>query len=216
MPHGATTTQSPPRRKPEAGPVPRRVLVADDESLVAQHLTDALNELGIQVIGPFSNGLAAIEAARAQKPDMALIDIRMPRMDGLETAEVLQGTLGVPVVLVSAFSDEDYIRTGADVGVFGYLIKPVHTEALRAALTVAWARFRGESGLRDRVADLERTLEERKLIERAKGILMDSMGLGESEAMRLLQRHARDNRLKMAVLARDLVEGRITLSPRSP
>ena len=200
----------------DAQPLPARVLVADDETLVAQHLTDALRELGLQVVGPFSNGFSAIEAARAEKPDLALIDIRMPRLDGLETAQVLQGTLGVPVVLVSAFSDEDYIRTGAEIGVFGYLIKPVHTEGLRATLAVAWARFRDESGLRDRVATLERTLEERKIVERAKGILMDSLGLGESEAMRLLQKHARDNRIRLAKLAGDIVEGRTILSPRRP
>ena len=110
--------------------LPARVLVAEDEHLIAVDLASTLENLGVEVIGPVGNGAQAVELARQQKPNLAILDIRMPSMDGLEAAGVLFCQMGIPVVIVSAYSDEEYVQSAARIGVFGYLIKPVTTDGI--------------------------------------------------------------------------------------
>src|SRR5690606_28944531 len=114
---------------------------AEDEHLLARSLANDLTELGYTVVGPASNGRKSIELARENRPDMALMDIRMPEMDGLSAAQTLFSELGVPVVILSAYSDPPYLKAGSRLGVFGYLIKPASIEELRVSLTIAWARY---------------------------------------------------------------------------
>jgi two-component system, response regulator PdtaR len=196
--------------------LPRRVLVADDESLVAHHIAAHLTELGIEPVGPASSGQQAIELAGTASPDLALLDIRMPQVDGLEAAGVLYHRMGIPIVLLSAFSDQAYVQQGARIGVYGYLIKPVSVDELRAALAVAWSRFHQHVKLKGEVESLKVALEERKLIERAKGLVMERMNLTEPQAMRRLQKQARDTRRRLAEVARGILDGDQLLQPRPP
>jgi len=185
---------------------PRTVLVAEDEHLLARSLSADLVELGYSVIGPANNGEVAVQLARATPPDMALLDIRMPVLDGLAAAEILYSQMNIPVVILSAYSDPPYLQAGARLGVFGYLLKPVSMDELRVTLTVAWSRFLEQRRLHGEVDDLKTKLEHRKIIEKAKGILMKSANLSEEEAMRALQKKARDSRRPMVELAKALLD----------
>ncbi len=190
--------------------------MAEDESLVARALATDLARLGFAVVGPAPNGQHAIELARAEAPDMALMDIRMPVMDGLAASRVLFEELGIPVVILSAFSDEEYLHKSLHAGAFGYLLKPVNVEELRLTLVIAWGRFLQHHHLAGEVHQLERKLEERKLIERAKGVIMKTLQISEEEAMRKLQRSARDSRRPMAELARSVVDAQSLMGDASP
>ncbi len=197
VPESATTKVVPPAQ---------RILVAEDEHLIAVDLSNQLHALGFEVIGPAANGNQAIELAKEHQPDLALLDIRMPEMDGLAAAGVLFCQMNVPVVIVSAYSDADYLDIATRVGVFGYMLKPVTRETLRVNIAVAWARYQQHLKLRQRIGELENTLEERKLIEKAKGLLMQKMGITEAEALNRLRRKARDSRRRMADLAQAILE----------
>ncbi|MHC5024152.1 MAG: ANTAR domain-containing response regulator [Planctomycetota bacterium] len=185
---------------------PGRLLVADDEHLVASGLTASLRELGFKVLGPAADGEEAIELARELRPDMALLDIRMPRKNGLEAAEVLYRRMGVPVIIFSAYSDPEYIDTSNAIGVFGYLLKPVTDDQLRAGITIAWGRYIDDVVHRSEVGTLKQRLEDRKIVEQAKWIIVKRKGVDEPDAMRLLQRQARNNRRQLADVARSIIE----------
>jgi AmiR/NasT family two-component response regulator len=197
---------------PAAGPnpglpeSPRSVLVADDEHLLARNLANDLAELGYTIVGPARNGYVAIELAKTNRPDIVLMDIRMPELDGLEAAKVIFEELGIPVVILSAFSDPAYLRAGVKIGVFGYLLKPVTLDELRVSLTLAWSRFLTHNNLTTEVDALKLKLEQRKVIERAKGLLMRTLNITEEEAMRALQKQARDVRKPMADLAKSILD----------
>lgn len=184
---------------------PTRVLVAEDEHLVAMHLVEHLEALGYEVVGPACDGEQVLALAKTDRPDLALVDIRMPGMDGLEAAGVLFPQMGIPVVMVSAFSDPDYVQAGAKVGVFGYLLKPVNADDLRVGIEVAWSRYQSEVGLRDEVTELKTALANRKIIERAKGVLMKKLKIQEDEAMRRLQKQARNSRIKLVDLSQAII-----------
>jgi len=186
--------------------LPSRILVAEDEHLLARSLSTDLEALGYVVVGPAPNGQVAIDLAKEDKPDIALLDIRMPVLDGLAAAETLYKEMGIPVVILSAYSDAPYLESGARIGVYGYLLKPVSRDELRVTLTVSWSRFVGQQDLATKVDDLSQKLEQRKIIEKAKGILMKNQGLSEEDAMRALQRQARDSRRKMVDLAQALLD----------
>lgn len=185
---------------------PKRILVAEDEHLLARGLANELQTLGYEVIGPAPNGRRAVEMASVDKPDLALLDIRMPEMDGLQTAKALYENFGVPIIIVSAYSDSQYIGEAVELGVFGYLLKPVNLDDLRASIPVAWSRFREKQNLTQSVTSLESKLESRKIIEKAKGLMMKHLGLDEEEAMRRLQKQARDSRRPMVELARAIID----------
>jgi len=182
------------------------ILVAEDEHLVAETLRAELEKLGYQVMGPVPNGQAAIEHARESRPNMALLDIRMPGVDGIEAARHLYEEFDVPVVILSAYSEQRDLEQLQAAGVFGYLLKPVSSDCLRVTLNVAWSRYLEVKKLSGKVKNLEDKLENRKIIERAKGILQQSLGVTEAEAMRRLQRQSRDARRPMVELAKALVD----------
>ena len=184
---------------------PRRVLIAEDEHLVALSLTMSLTDAGYTVVGPATDGEQAVDLARRLLPDMALLDIRMPRRSGIEAAQEIFGGLGIPVVIVSAHSDEPLANAAADAGVFGYLVKPASTEQLRAALTVAWSRFCEHVESERATEDLRRRLEERRTIEQAKWILVEQNDLSEPAALEELRRRARNSRRTMLETALEIL-----------
>jgi len=184
----------------------RKIIVGEDEHLLARNLCNELIALGYEVIGPAPNGRRVIELAAVERPDLALLDIRMPEMDGLAAGKLLYDEMKVPIVILSAYSDSHYVDTAASTGVFGYLLKPVNLDDLRVTLPVAWSRYLQESRLTHELVDLETKLENRKVIERAKGLIMKHLGLSEEEAMRRLQKQARDARRPMAELAKAILD----------
>lgn len=187
-------------------PSPKRILVADDEHLVAEVISKSLGSLGYEVVGPAADGRQAIDLARRERPDMAILDIRMPEVDGLAAAEVLSQELNMAILMVTAYSDESYLHDTCQIGVHGYVLKPTSTEQLRVAITMAWARYQQHGSLHNEVVRLQNSLENRKLIEKAKWILVQQCNVSEADAHRRLQKQARDKRRTMAEVARSILE----------
>src|SRR5690606_14078890 len=182
-----------------------RVLIADDEALHNLALTSQLETLGHQVVATASNGREAVELARQTKPDLAFLDIRMPTMTGPEAAHEIANERAIPMIILSAYSDARTVDEAIRAPVFHYLVKPVDPDDLAPAIAVAKARFEEWLDARRQKEMLERRLEERKIIERAKGLLMDSRGLSEKEAYRFLQKTSQDKNTPMVELARKLL-----------
>lgn len=203
-PAGSRPAQDPKADKLPDDPV--KILVADDEHLVASGLAANLKELGYFVVGPAADGDEAIELCRTMQPDIALLDIRMPRKDGLEAAEVIFNKMAIPVIIFSAYSDRDYVESGAKVGVFGYMLKPVTQDQLRVNISVAWSRYLDFAAKNQEIAALKERLENRKIIEQAKWLLVQKKKIDEPEAMRTLQRQARNNRRTLVDVAQSLLE----------
>ncbi len=185
---------------------PAKVLVADDEHLVAAGLVAALEDLGYEVIGPARNGDEAIALCESDRPDLAILDIRMPGLDGLAAAETIYNQVQVPVVMVSAYSDPEYVSSGNRIGVYGYLLKPVTRDQLRVGLEVAWSRFLKHLELSEEVGTLQERLEHRKVIEQAKWIIVKRRGVEEPDAMRMLQKQARNGRKPLIEVAQAVVD----------
>jgi AmiR/NasT family two-component response regulator len=182
-----------------------RVLIADDEALHNLALISQLETLGHQVVATAANGREAVELARATKPDLAFLDIRMPIMTGPEAAQQIAGERPLPIIILSAYSDERTVEEAVRAPIFHYLVKPVDPDDLAPAIAVARARFDEWIDAKRQRDMLEIKLEERKLIERAKGLLMDSRGLSEREAYRFLQKTSQDKNTPMAELARKIL-----------
>src|SRR3954470_4336125 len=185
---------------------PYRVLIADDEKPVAAGLQGQLESLGYDVVAVVNDGHHAIEVCRRALPDVVLMDIEMPGLDGLSAARQIVRDPGTPVIILTAHGHPNLIDQAVEDGVLYYLLKPVTSPSLHAALQVAVARAREIRTLRENVNTLELTLRERKLIERAKGILMARRNLSEPEAFRFLQRQSQDKRMPMAKLAESIVQ----------
>ena len=184
---------------------PLRIVVAEDEALIRMDLVEMLAREGYQVVGEAANGEAAIALVREHKPDLALFDVKMPIKDGITAAQELRGE--VPIVMLTAFSQRELIERANDAGVMAYLIKPFTISDLIPAIEVARTRFFERALLESEVATLEGKLEARKLVERAKGLLMHRHGLTEGEAFTWIQRGAMDRRLSMVEVARELLGG---------
>lgn len=176
-----------------------RILIADDESIIRLGLKSMLENLGHLVIAA-TNGREAIRLAETQRPDLAILDIRMPYTDGLQAARTIAQTHPMPILFLTAFSERDLIDKATDLPVHGYLVKPIQPEELGAAVAVAVKRFDESQALAERTAALERELAARKLIERAKGKLMLA-GLSEEEAYQSIRDRARNNRQSLAAAA---------------
>lgn len=183
-----------------------KILIADDEKPVAAGLQGQLEALGYDVVAIVDDGQRAIEVCRRTLPDVVLMDIEMPGLDGLSAARQIARDPGTPVIILTAHGHPNLIDQAVQDGVVHYLLKPVTSPSLHAAIQVAVARAREIKSLRENVSVLELTLRERKLIERAKGILMTRRNLTEPEAFRLLQRQSQDKRMPMAKLAESIVQ----------
>ncbi len=182
-----------------------RVIVADDESLVRADLREALTELGYLVVGEVGDGQSAVNMARELDPDVVVMDIKMPGIDGIEAARVLTQERIAPVVLLTAYSQKDLIERAKEAGVVGYLVKPFRETDLAPALELALARFAEFRALQDEVGNLTEALETRKKVERAKGILMDTQGMTEAEAFRKIQKMSMNTRKPMKEVAEAII-----------
>ena len=182
-----------------------RVIIADDESLIRMDLREMLTNLGYLVVGEVADGRSAVNQARELRPDVVIMDIKMPDMDGIEAATMLTEERIAPVVLLSAYSQRDLVQRAREAGVVAYLVKPYREEELSPAIEVALARFAEFKDLQKQVSDLQEALETRKLVDRAKGILMDKQGLTEAEAFRKIQKMSMDNRKPMKDVAEAII-----------
>ena len=190
----------------EAKPVERRVLVAEDEALIRLDLVEMLKEEGYQVVGEAGDGQEAVRLAEELRPDLVILDIKMPKMDGIEAASNIAGERIAPVVILTAFSQRDLVERARDAGAMSYLVKPFAKRDLVPAVELAVSRFTEVQALEAEVADLSERLEARKTIERAKGLLMSKHNLSEPESFRWLQRTAMDRRTTMKAVAQAVLD----------
>lgn len=187
--------------------MPTRVVVAEDEAIIRMDLRELLQEEGYDVVAECGRGDEAVRLVREHKPDVALLDIKMPGMDGISAAREISGERLAAVVLVTAFSQRELIEEASDAGVQGYVVKPFERHDLTPAIEVAIARFRTEKALSEQVTDAEERLETRKVLDRAKGVLMDRYGLREQDAFGFIQKTAMTTRRPMRAIADDVLEG---------
>lgn len=187
-----------------------RVLIAEDEALIRLDLAEMLREEGYQVVGEAGDGQEAVELAESLKPDLVIMDVKMPRRDGIDAAAEIAAKRIAPVVVLTAFSQRDLVEKARDAGAMAYLVKPFSISDLVPAIEVALSRFTEIAQLEREVADLGERLETRKLIERAKGLLQAAHGMTEPEAFTWMQRAAMDQRTTMKRVAEVVLE---TLKP---
>ena len=178
-----------------------RILVAEDEAISRMDLCEMLENLGYTVVGQAGDGAAAVNLARTLKPDLVVMDIKMPELDGIAAAETLAQERTVPVLLLTAYSDREFVDRAVDAGVMGYLVKPFAEAQLKPAIEVALERWREVRQIQQDLAETKETLETRKVVERAKGVLMDSQNLKEAEAFRRIQRLSMNSRKSMREVA---------------
>ncbi len=183
-----------------------RLLLAEDDDMFLSALKEALEEEGYELVGIARNGKEAVELALETKPDLILMDIKMPQMNGLEAAQAINAKHFFPIVLLTAYADREFLRQAKEARVVGYLLKPIAVAELVSAIEVAQAIGKEIHQLEGQIADLKAKLAGRKYIERAKGFLMDAYGMKEGEAMAFLRREARKRRLRLEDLARFVCE----------
>ncbi len=187
------------------GPTPLRILIADDEAIRLMSLRTQLASLGMDVVGEATTGREAVRLAEATRPDLAILDIKMPDGDGIEAARAITGARPIPIILLTAFTDPPLVERAAAAGVFAYLVKPVGEEDLLPAILTARARFGEFRELRKEVTTLSEALEARKVIERAKGLLMDRLKISEAEAFRRMQIQSQRENRRLVEVARAII-----------
>jgi len=185
----------------EEGATRWRIIIADDESLIRLDLREMLTHLGYDVIGEAGDGRSAMELARRLRPDLLIMDIKMPDLDGISAAEELTRERIAPVVLVTAYSDQGLVERAREAGVVGYVVKPFREAELMPVIELSRARFDEFRTLEREVGNLKDALETRKVIERAKGVLMETHGLRESEAFHRIRKTSMDARKSMKEVA---------------
>ncbi|MEI6778280.1 MAG: response regulator [Chloroflexales bacterium] len=182
-----------------------RILIADDEPLIRMNLRETLQEQGYLVIGEAGDGQSAVNITRQLRPDLVLLDVKMPHMDGLSAAKIIHDEALAPVLILTAYSSRDLVDQARDAGVRGYLIKPVRDAELMPLIEVTLARWSEQTVRKRELLQLRDRLESRKLIERAKGHLMDSQGINEAQAFRRIQQLAMNNRKTMRDVAQAIM-----------
>jgi response regulator NasT len=185
--------------------VTRTVLVAEDEALIRMDLVELLEESGYVVVGQVGDGEAAVEQARALRPDVVFMDVAMPRRDGLSAAEEIIAEGIAPVVMVTAFSQRETVERATSAGVLGYLVKPYGRADLAPAIEIAVARWEQMRALEDQVAGLRERQEARAIVDRAKRVLEQQLGCGEADAFAMLRRAAMDQRVTLAEAAAEVL-----------
>lgn len=180
---------------------PRRVVIAEDETLIRMDLREMLEEEGFEVVGEARDGQAAIELVAAHKPDLVILDVKMPVLDGITAAEQIVAGRGTAVVMLTAFSQRELVARARDAGVMAYLVKPFTKNDLLPAIEMAISRHTQIVALEQEVCGLTDRLEVRKLLDRAKGLLQSKYGLSEPEAFRWIQKASMDRRLSMREVA---------------
>jgi two-component system, response regulator PdtaR len=193
--------------QPVADPAPKRVLIAEDEALIRLDLREMLQEEGYEVVGEAADGEQAVALATELIPDLVICDVKMPKMDGITAAAQIASKRIAPVVILTAFSQRDLIERARDAGAMAYLVKPFQKRDLFPAIEMATSRFAEIRALESEVTNLRERLEARKLIERAKGVLMSEHRMSEPEAFRWIQRAAMDNRTSMRAVAELVLSG---------
>lgn len=184
----------------------RTVVVAEDESLIRIDIIETLTDNGFTVIGEAADGEKAVELARSLRPDLVVMDVKMPLLDGISAAEILAKEKIAPVVLLTAFSQRELVERASEAGALAYVVKPFGPNDLIPAIEIALSRAAQLHALEDEVSDLADRLETRKVLDRAKGILNDTMGLTEPEAFRWIQKASMDRRLTMREVAQTVVD----------
>jgi response regulator NasT len=204
-------TEAPTASDPTAA---RTVVVAEDEVLIRMDLAEMLTEEGYDVVGQVGDGAAAVELAEQLRPDLVILDVKMPVLDGIAAAERIAAARIAPVVILTAFSQRDLVERARDAGAMAYLVKPFSKSDLVPAIEMALSRFAELSQLEAEVADLTERLETRKAVERAKSVLQEQLKLSEPDAFRWIQKTAMDLRLSMRQVADGVVEHGVGLESR--
>ncbi|MBX3093536.1 MAG: response regulator [Cryobacterium sp.] len=185
---------------------PRRVVVAEDESLIRLDIVETLRDNGFDVVGEAADGETAVQLATELRPDLVVMDVKMPQLDGITAAERLTRGHIAPVVLLTAFSQKELVERASEAGALAYVVKPFTPNDLLPAIEIALARHAQIVALEAEVSDLAERFETRKLVERAKGLLSDRMGMTEPEAFRWIQKTSMDRRLSMREVAQTVVD----------
>lgn len=181
------------------------ILIADDEALIRLDLREMLSEAGHNIVGEAADGQQAVKLARELKPDFIIMDVKMPMMDGLNAAEIIGEENIAPVLLLTAYSQQDIVDKASKAGVSAYLVKPVREEQLFPAMEIAFSRFNELQQLNQELLDLKDSLETRKLVDRAKGILMTAHKITEQEAYRKMQQYSMAKRISLKALAESII-----------
>jgi len=189
--------------------VPTRVVIAEDEAIIRLDLKETLEEEGYEVVGETGRGDEAVELVKELEPDIAILDIKMPGLDGLSAAREIAGERRAAVLILTAFSQRDLIEQARDAGALAYLVKPFQRSELIPAIEVAIGRFREMKALSDQTRSLEDQLETRKVVDRAKGLLMDRFGLSESDAFSFIQKTAMQERMTMKAIGQRVIAGEL-------
>ena len=183
-----------------------RVVVAEDESLIRMDIVEILNDNGFEVVGEAGDGEKAVALAEELRPDLVVMDVKMPLLDGISAAELIGKKNIAPVVLLTAFSQRELVERAAEAGALAYVVKPFTPNDLLPAIDIALSRYQQIRALEDEIGDLAERLETRKILDRAKGILNNTMGLPEPEAFRWIQKASMDRRLTMREVAQTVID----------
>ncbi len=185
---------------------PLRIVIADDEAIIRMDLKEILEGAGHQVVGETANGRRAVAIVRDARPDLVILDVKMPDMDGVEAARLIAAEHLAPVLLLTAFDDSELIERAKDAGVLAYLVKPVEEKNLFPAMEIAMSRWQEMESLEKELSEMRDSLETRKLLDRAKGILMKAHNISEDEAYRRLQRYSMEKRRPLKDVAAAVVK----------
>ncbi len=182
-----------------------RIVIADNESIIRMDLREMLEEAGHEVVGESFNGIKAVELTRQLRPDLVIMDIKMPEMDGITASKIIADEKLAPVILLTAFSQKDIVAKAKDSGVLAYLVKPIQESSLFPAIEIALSRFEEIKQLESDLKDIKGSLEMRKTLDRAKGVLMDAYNLSESEAYRRIQKYSMAKRKTIKEVAEAII-----------